>query len=266
MKNKVEIIHNDDSIIVLNKPTGVSVTKDRSGAVSLTNILAEQMGTEAVVSLRLVHRLDKATSGVMILAKSKEAQSEYSALFAKRLLKKTYLALVAGFTEDRQGVIRKFLAPNRKNPAIMSISASKGKEAVTKWNLIADFGMVSLLAVRPLTGRTHQIRVHLASIGLPLVIDPLYGSNKPIYLSHFKHGYRSAKGKIEIPLMTRLTLHAYQLVVPEQTRIQSHCFIAGLDKKFKAAIKMLTKHNPKGLDAFVDTTYFNKIINAEILR
>ena len=260
-KTRIEIIYSDADILVVNKPSGVSVTKDRSGAAELSDILAGQSGKESVSNLRLIHRLDKDTSGVMILAKTKEAQSLYSSLFAKRQVNKTYLAIVTGVLPGREGKIESHLTRSSSNPRQMCIIRKRGKEAVTGWRLLADFGSIALLSVSPLTGRTHQIRVHLPSIGLPLAIDPLYGSNRPLCLSDFKSGYRLAKDKIEKPLIDRLTLHAYQLSIENCKSKIENCFVAGLDKKFKATIKMLTKHNPKGLEAFCEPDDFSKIIN-----
>ena len=264
-KTKIEIIYTDDDIIVINKPTGVSVTADRTGMPELSDILTDQLGPQIAGQLRLVHRLDKDTSGVMVLAKNKETQSKFSSYFEKKLIKKTYLALVTGIVPGRQGTINTCLARNRRNPALMCIAAKKGKEAVTDWQLLADFGTAKLLVVYPLTGRTHQIRVHLPNIGLPLAIDPLYGSSRPLFLSDFKTDYRLAKGQTEKPLIDRLTLHAYQLSIANRKSKIENEFIAALDKKFTATIKMLTKHNPKGPDAFINPDDFATIINAQRL-
>ncbi|MBN1391289.1 MAG: RluA family pseudouridine synthase [Sedimentisphaerales bacterium] len=254
-KAKVEIIYEDDDIIVINKPAGISVTKDRTGAAQLKDLLGAQ--------LRLVHRLDKDTSGVMLLAKNVEAQTEFTAYFEKREIKKTYLAIIAGFVADRQGTIDAPLTNHPKKPSLMCVAHKRGKEAVTEWRLLADFGSFALLAVQPLTGRTHQIRVHLPSVGLPLAIDPLYGSSRPIFLSEFKSEYRLGKFQVEKPLIERLTLHAYQLVVPKGTENRPVCFIARLDKKFAACLKMLTKYNPKGHKSFLNPDDFSKIINGD---
>jgi len=281
-KSRIEIIYQDDDALVINKPSSVSVTKDRTGAPQLVDILSEQLGPQIAGELRLVHRLDKDTSGVMILAKNKETQSKFSSYFEKKLIKKTYLAIVTGPLPGWQGTINAPLAQSWKKPGLMCVTRKKGKEAITNWKLLADFGTVALLAVEPLTGRTHQIRVHLPNIGLPLAIDPLYGTSRPLFLSDFKPNYRLAKGQSEKPLIDRLTLHAYQIEIikatdkmsflptchserSEESHYHPDCFVSKLDKKFAATIKMLTKHNPNGLDAFTNPDDFSKIINVQRL-
>jgi len=235
----------------------------------------------------------------MILAKNVEAQTRFTGYFKSRHVKKTYLALVTGVVPGRQGRIDMPLAQSPKKPSLMCITRNKGKESVTNWKLLADFGAVALLAVSPITGRTHQIRVHLPYVGLPLAIDPLYGSSRSLFLSDFKTDYRLARDQTEKPLIERLTLHAYQLsfravlgtpygeppfllsqstgcLSAESTGAESRnlidnssnvpdCFIAGLDKKLTATIKMLTKHNPKGLDAFANPDDFSRLINTQKL-
>lgn len=264
-KMKIEIIYADTDILVVNKPSGVSVTKDRSGKATLSDILTDQLGPETAGSLRLIHRLDKDTSGVMILAKNKAAQSRFSSLFAKRQIKKTYLAIVTGLLSRQRGRINASIVRDDKKPNLMRLSRRKGKKATTQWRVLADFDGTALLAVNPLTSRTHQIRVHLPSIGLPLTIDPLYGRNPNLKLSDFKPSYQLGKKKTEKPLIERLTLHAYQIEFANPNPNQPDYFLAGLDKKFKATIKMLTKHNPNGTEAFLDIKDFDKIINGERL-
>ena len=257
-KGEIQILHEDAEIIIINKPAGVSVTGDRTGADDILDVL----GGLFAEGLRLVHRLDKFTSGAMILAKTPAAQSKYVALFAKRRIRKTYLALVTGIVKDPTGTIDAPLAQDRHDARRMRIDHKRGKAAVTRYRLLADFGGVALLAVSPETGRMHQIRVHLAGIGMPLAIDPLYGGGRPLMLSQIKPDYRSSKDRDESPLIDRLTLHAYQLEVPwPQTK--TRLFVAPLEKKFAAAVKMLTKHNPKGPEAFTDPHTSPALLAAE---
>lgn len=264
-KTQIKIIYQDDDIIVINKPSGVSVTRDRTGDAELADILNKQLGGKLRSELRLVHRLDKATSGVMILARNIEAQTCFTGYFRSKLVKKTYLTLVFGIVPGKQGRIDAPLTQRDKKGGLMCVAHKKGKESLTHWKLLADFGTVSLLAVSPITGRTHQIRVHLPHIKLPLAIDPLYGSSRPLYLSDFKADYRLARDRTEKPLIARLTLHAYQIQLLKPEKGIPEVFIAGLDKKFTATLKMLTKYNTRGLDAFIRPDDFSDILNTQRL-
>jgi RluA family pseudouridine synthase len=261
-KSEIEIIHEDSDIIVINKPPGVSVTSDRSGQQDILPMLARQLQSEQ--DLRLVHRHDKFTSGVMLVAKTPQAQSRYASWFEKRLIKSTYLALVSGVVTRETATIRTPIAHSRKNPRIMVMDPKRGKPAITHYRLLADFQLYALLAVQPETVRTHQIRVHMASRHFPLAIDPLYGDTRPIMLSEIKPQYVTKKPKKETPLIDRLTLHAYQLEVPTDDGPPA-VYVAKLEKKFAAAIKMLAKHNPNGIEAFTDPDDFTKILNSQQL-
>jgi RluA family pseudouridine synthase len=254
--DKVEIIYRDDDIIVINKPCGVSVTKDRTGDANIIELLEKQLNLDE--HLRLVHRLDKQTSGVMLLTRNIDVQRRISGLFAKQLVSKVYLAIVDGYVPNSKGRIKMPIGKS-KEQGKMRIDPRRGKQAETYWQQLADFGNLSLLAVRPITGRTHQIRVHLTSKGMPLAIDPLYAGSKPIMLSDHKRGYRAIKDKPEKPLTERMTLHAYQLDLPEQAQLRQLHFAACLDKKFIAAIKMLAKHNPNGINSFANPEHLDMI-------
>lgn len=252
----MEIIYEDKDIIAINKPPGVSVTHDRGGSDSLTEILERKPGLETI---RIIHRLDKDTSGIMIYAKNQEAQTRYCSLFEESKVRKVYLAFVNGRPDTDQGEIEAPLMQNKRDALRMTVDFKKGKDAVTRWQVLADFGRISLVAARPLTGRTHQIRVHFSYAGFPLAIDPLYGDNEPIMLSSFKSDYRLGKFAEEKPLIERLTLCAYEL------EIENHHFVAPLEKKFKATIKMLTKYNSRGQDAFTNKQIFEQILASQPL-
>jgi 23S rRNA pseudouridine955/2504/2580 synthase/23S rRNA pseudouridine1911/1915/1917 synthase len=165
--------------------------------------------------LRLVHRLDKDTSGVMLFAKDIATQRHLSAQFQNNQIQKEYLALVAGRPASDHGEINQPIAPHLTQRDRMSVT-KHGRPARTDWKLEKSMRRFALLRCFPRTGRTHQIRVHLKSIGLPLAIDPLYNPQPPdrpvgLFLSYFKRDYRPTFGEEERPLIARLTLHAEKI-------------------------------------------------------
>ena len=261
-KKDIEIIYEDGELVVVNKPAGVSVTADRASAFDLPSLLQKQLRLENL--LRVVCRLDKFTSGAIILAKTRDAQSRYSSYFERRKIKQTYLGLVSGFAPGESGVIDTPISHNRKVRGLMRLDEKRGKPAITEYEVLADFGAMSLLAIRPVTIRTHQIRLHMASMGMPLAIDPLYGNGEGILLSDFKSGYMQKKAVSEKPLIDRLTLHCYQIEPIAEGEV-AKAFVAGLDKKLTATIKMLTKYNHKGAEAFVDSNMYAKIMSGKAI-
>lgn len=266
-KNALPILFENDDIVLINKPTGISVTADRTGADDILRVLTAQLSPAE--PLRLVHRLDKETSGILLIAKHRDAQSRYSRLFAKRLVRKLYLAIVKGPVLREAGSIKDPIARSQRNPRAMHIHPRLGKPAQTYWRRLAELGGPTLLAVQPLTGRTHQIRVHFAHRKMPLVIDSVYGETAPVMLSAFKKGFRPKTDRDEPPLIERLTLHAYQLEVPmgmsEDAPLQ--VFVAAPDKHFLSCIKLLAKHTaPAGKStAFDDPAELERILSSEPL-
>lgn len=264
-KNMIDILFQDDRIILINKPTGISVTPDRTGAPDIQQLLARQLALSE--PLRLVHRLDKDTSGVMLIAKHKQAQSRYSRLFAKRQTQKLYLAIVNGPLPQLKGSIKDPIARSKRNPQAMHVHPRLGKPAYTIWRQLADFGVLSLVAAQPITGRTHQIRIHFSHRGMPLAIDPIYAGAAPLMLSSYKTNYRPKPDKDEPPMIDRLTLHAYQLTIPvgplDSEKLRT--VMAPLDKKFAATVKLLQKHTKTAAPGFTEETDFTSILNAQPL-
>jgi hypoxanthine phosphoribosyltransferase len=265
-KKKIEILFENDDIVIVNKPVGISVTADRGGAADLLMVLAEELSPKE--PLRLVHRLDKETSGILLIAKNKEAQSRYSRLFAKRMIQKLYLAIVRGPLPYPGGSIKDPIARSKRNPQAMHVHPRLGKPSHTVWKQLADFGALALVSAQIITGRTHQIRIHFSHRGMPLAIDSIYGSTEPLMLSAFKNRYQAKFEKDEPPMIDRLTLHAYQLTIPvgPAEAEEAMTFTAPLDKKFAAAIKLLTKHTAKSAGGFKDKSDLDRILTAQPLE
>jgi RluA family pseudouridine synthase len=263
-KNRVETIYEDGQIVAVNKPSGMSVAVDGTGKTNLLDFLQKQRKDKE--KLKIVHQLDKEASGIVILAKNTDAQRKVSQYFENGQVRNIYLAFVAWTGLERTGVIDAPLGEDLKKKQKIYVDLKHGKDAQTKWQRLADFGSISLIAVLPITDITHQIQVHLQHAGMPLAIDPLYGQNDGIMLSSFKHDYRLGKYAEEKPLIDRLTLCLYQLEIENYQDGKELHLIAPLEKKFKATVKMLTKYNTNGLEAFVEKETFNRLVNAEALK
>ena len=191
----IKILYEDDDFICLSKPAGVLVHRagehaPRSGERVLTDWLLERypevrsVGDDPVLRPGIVHRLDKDTSGILVVARNSDAFSYLKKLFQNHEVKKTYIALVFGVPVKRSDVIRAPIAI--KNGSLKRTTRGKNlrlmKEAITGYRTIKQFTFgereFALLSVTPETGRTHQIRVHLSSIGNPVVGDKLYGASR----------------------------------------------------------------------------------------
>ena len=213
--SRLEILWHSDHALAIQKPAGLATIPGRGEADSVLEQLARQMGVPYSgpddPRLRVVHRLDKDTSGVLLFALSREAQQHFSHQFQNNTIQKQYLALVRGKPLENDGVIDAPIAPHPTSPKRMAVINHAGRHARTEWRAETRFRAFTLLRCFPKTGKTHQIRVHLTHVGLPLAIDPLYGSRGPIFLSQIKRGYRPTRGEQERPLIARLTLHAERL-------------------------------------------------------
>lgn len=185
----IEIIYMDSDIIVINKPPGISVHGGYSvvSAAVVDFLLARFPEIKSVgedpTRPGIVHRLDKDTSGVMVVARNQKSFAALKELFQKRLVEKTYVAIVCGRPRIRQGVISLPIGRIVKNPTKRGVAAGRSairasREATTEYLVIKGGDQYSLVELRPKTGRMHQLRVHLKAIGHPVACDTKYGGKK----------------------------------------------------------------------------------------
>ncbi|MCQ2571159.1 MAG: RluA family pseudouridine synthase [Candidatus Saccharibacteria bacterium] len=204
-KNRPPVLYEDDNVIVFDKPAGMLSIK--KGAY-LDETAVEDFG-------EIVHRLDRDTSGVIIVAKNAETKSKLQKQFAERKTHKCYYALVVGHPKQPHAIINVPLARNLKKPTTF-IADKDGREAITEYKVIASNDRFSLVELKPRTGRTHQLRIHMAHIGTPILGDPVYNPKSP--------------------KADRMYLHAYSLeiTIPEGKRVT---FTSLLPESFRDAVK-----------------------------
>ena len=220
-KEDIKIIYEDKDILAVNKPAGLLVhldpKKKRKDEETLVGWLIEkysgikEVGDDPELRPGIVHRLDKETSGVLVIAKNQEAFERLKSQFQKREVKKEYLALVRGVLKEPSGVIDLPIGKSKKDfrkKTSLGKMAGKVREAVTEYEVVKRFGGYTLVKVFPKTGRTHQIRVHFKAIGHPVVCDKLYGPKKQDCLGLQRHFLHASSLEIALPSGGRIKLEA----------------------------------------------------------
>jgi len=193
----LDILFEDSALVVLNKPAGMVVHPGAGNLHgTLVSALLHHCGSLSLIGgverPGIVHRLDKETSGCLVVAKTDPAHRALSAQFADREVQKTYLALTAGVPRQRTGVIEAPIARHRVHRQKMAVSKTdRGRDAVTEYRVLGNKDGTSLIECRPRTGRTHQIRVHLQHIGCPILGDRLYG-RRGDHERHLLHAWKLA--------------------------------------------------------------------------
>ena len=206
----LDIVYEDESLLVVNKPAGM-VTHPAYAhyAGTLVNALLFHVRNLSGVNTELrpgiVHRLDKDTTGLMLVAKTDQAHHVLAKQFAARTIRREYWALVWGRFKDRRGTVEAPLGRSKRDRKKVAVVA-EGKHAVTDYEVIEELGFLTLLSLKLRTGRTHQIRVHLAHIGHPVFGDPAYGGRSPAWGGLSGTKVHQAAGLLKV--MNRQALHA----------------------------------------------------------
>jgi len=191
------IVHRDDRLLVLDKPSGLLAVPGRGP--DLQDCLARRV-QELFPTALVVHRLDRDTSGLMLMALDAAAQRDLSRQFEQRQVKKHYRCIVRGVPDRSSGLVDLPIARDPARPPRYQIDHETGRPSQTHWRVLERLGDRARLDVEPITGRSHQIRLHLATLGHPILGDPLYGDDE-------------TRADCETSLAPRLLLHATLLAV-----------------------------------------------------
>lgn len=232
----LKIIYEDLDIVVIDKPPGI-VTHPGAGVAggTLVNaVLFHCRGLSGIGGVQrpgVVHRLDKDTSGVIAMAKNDAAHLSLSKQFHDRTVEKIYLAIILGKMPKPSGTIDSSIARNPKMRTKMKGGAADGRKAATEWKVIEAFDGASLISLKPLTGRTHQIRVHLSEMGRPVAGDKTYGDKNRIK-SISNTSVRAALSKLD-----RQALHAHRLTVNHPRTGERMIFISPLPDDMKTVLE-----------------------------
>ncbi|MDR3300969.1 MAG: RluA family pseudouridine synthase [Spirochaetaceae bacterium] len=202
------IVYEDENIVAVNKASGIPVCADRwePSQARLDAMLREDLGA----TILRVHRIDKGSSGLVVFAKNTGTHKKLCLDFEKRNITKSYIAAVHGKVMWDETSCDLPLLPDGNKNHLTIVDKYRGKQTLTRFKYLCGTSAISVLAVFPMTGRQHQIRVHLAKMGHPIVCDALYGTANPLYLSKIKRSWRGDRLE-EKPLITRLALHSETL-------------------------------------------------------
>ncbi len=236
------VVFEDDALLVFDKPSGLLVAPDRwdKARVNLMGLVHAKLGR----NVANVHRLDADTSGLLLCAKTKPALDHLSGQFQSKTVAKVYHAIVVGTPAMDTYTVDFVLKEDEAAPGRMCVVKKHGKAAVTEFRVLERFGPFAFVECRPQTGRTHQIRVHLAASGTPILNDAFYGDDTRLLLSDLKRGYKGRAD--EKPLIARLALHASELTVTHPVTREPLTVRSPLPHEFEVALKYLRRFRSRG--------------------
>ena len=231
------ILHEDDDYILINKPPHVAALDERTPDKSGVSIL--RLAKAYSVDAQLAHRLDKETSGVLAIAKNPEAYRHLAMQFEHREVTKRYHAITNG-VHNFEGISVYLPITSSRDGSYVKIDREKGKVAETIFNTLRAYRINTLVECMPITGRMHQIRIHLQCLKAPIVSDATYGGT-PVFLSQIKRDFNLKQDTDEQPLMQRVALHAHSLTFA-QLNGDALTVEAPYPKDFSALVKQLEKN------------------------
>lgn len=245
-KDNIEILYEDDAILVINKPAGLDSVRGMYSVNCVLDHLEEMLKDKLKEPLRVIHRLDRDASGILILAKTKEAQRELTSQWEEGTARKQYIAIVQGHVNPPEDTIELPLLKRVSKSRPVVVDTKHGKPAISEYRLLRQYNRYAILEVETKTGRMHQIRVHLSARGFPIVCDPHYGERDALYLSKIKRRYKRKKQDKEQdkekPLIARLALHAYKITFRRPSDQKEMELTANLPKDIYITIKQLEKY------------------------
>ncbi|HET7153169.1 MAG TPA: RluA family pseudouridine synthase [Candidatus Kapabacteria bacterium] len=236
-----DILFEDEHLVAIDKPSGLLSIPDRfdQDIPSLSKILESRYG-----EIFVVHRLDRETSGAIIFAKTAETHRLLNIQFESRRTSKKYIAVVEGRVSKDHDTISLPIAPHHKRQGQMRVDEKNGKEALTEYTVLERYGHSTKVEITLHTGRQHQIRVHFAAIGHPLLVDRMYGNREEYFLSAVKRNYKAVGA--EKPLIGRLTLHASEISLTHPIKQLPLRIVAPLPKDIASLCKQLGKWDKEG--------------------
>jgi RluA family pseudouridine synthase len=244
---EIPVLFEDEHLLALDKPVGLPIVPDRTDpqrpnlmklihlAIADGKPWARERGLNYLMN---AHRLDLETSGVILLAKDKPTLVALTDLFGSEKPLQKYVALVRGAPRENSFETDAKLAPHPVRPGFIHVDQANGKKSKTRFEVLENFSGYTLLKCEPFTSHTHQIRVHLCHVRIPIVGDTLYGG-KPLWLSRLKPDYRLKPGHEERPLISRVALHLEELNFPHPITGTTVTITAPWPKDLKVAVKYL---------------------------